>query len=48
MADKGTGKQGGMRLTTYDNICNSSIVAGTGEPPSLQVCRERNLHINYI
>jgi hypothetical protein len=40
MAYKRTGKEGAMRLTTYDNICNSSILAGTGE----QVCRGSNLH----
>jgi hypothetical protein len=31
-------------LTTYDSICNSSILTGTGQPPTLQVCRESNLH----
>jgi hypothetical protein len=44
MADKITAKEGAMRLTTYDSICNSSILAGTGEPPTLQVCRGSNLH----
>ncbi len=44
MADKITAKEGAMRLTTYDSICNISILAGTGEPPTLQVCRGSNLH----
>jgi hypothetical protein len=44
MADKRSGKEGAMRLTTYDNICNSSVLAGTGEPPTLQVCRGSKLH----
>jgi hypothetical protein len=44
MADKRSGKEGAMRLTTYDNICNSSVLAGTSEPPTLQVCRGSNLH----
>jgi hypothetical protein len=43
MADKITPKEGAMGLTTYDNICNSSILAGTGERPTLQVCMGSNL-----
>jgi len=46
MADKRTVKEGAIHLTPYDNICNSSILAGTGEPPTLQVCSGSNLHKN--
>jgi hypothetical protein len=44
MAKKRTAKEGALGLTPYDNICNSSILAGTGQPPTLQVGRGSNLH----